>query len=167
MELVKIFEKDLAGKGVIGQPDVPGLSAEEMQRKIEEIVRDVAIVKINEIIEWLCEEGATKSDLHNLAVEAGAVTSVFGRRGAVVAQKGDYSPEMIGAANEKHAAEHLPGGKDAIDIEMLGGVKKEHSHGNLGSGGNIGNVNGKVVVTGVGGVLEAKNKDEVDRKSVV
>lgn len=53
MELNKITENDLEGKGVIGQPDVPGLSAEEMQAKVEEIVRSVAIVKINEIIDYL------------------------------------------------------------------------------------------------------------------
>ena len=60
----------------------------------------------------------------------------------------------------QHAENHLPGGDDAIDIALLGGAKKEHSHGNIGNGGNIGSVNGKVVVTGVGGVLEAKSKEE-------
>jgi tRNA pseudouridine38-40 synthase len=53
MTLEKILESDLSGKGVVGQPDVPGLSAKEMQEKVEEIVRSVAIVKINEIIEYL------------------------------------------------------------------------------------------------------------------
>ena len=51
MELNKILESDLAGKGVLGQPDVPGLPADKMQEKIEEIVRTVAIAKINEIID--------------------------------------------------------------------------------------------------------------------
>ena len=45
MELLKILEKDLEGTGVLGQPEVPGLSAFEMQRKVEEIVRDVASLK--------------------------------------------------------------------------------------------------------------------------
>ena len=66
MTLEKILESDLSGKGVIGQPDVPGLSAKEMQEKVEEIVRSIAIVKINEIIEYLIENGATKDDLEDV-----------------------------------------------------------------------------------------------------
>ena len=42
-----ITEADLKGKGVMGQPDVPGLSAAEMQAKVEEIVRSVVIPKVN------------------------------------------------------------------------------------------------------------------------
>ena len=98
MELFKITEGDLFGKGVLGQPEVPGLSAEEMQAAVEEIVREVAIPKINEIIEFLIEHGATQEDLQKLLLEAGSVTSVFGRAGAVKAQKGDYTAEMVGAA---------------------------------------------------------------------
>ena len=35
MSLKKITEADLAGKGVCGQADVPGLTAAEMQAKVE------------------------------------------------------------------------------------------------------------------------------------
>ena len=62
MELNKITESDLSGKGVVGQPEVPGLSAEEMQAKVEEIVRGVAIVKINEIIDYLKENGCDSNE---------------------------------------------------------------------------------------------------------
>ena len=155
MELNKITERDLEGKGVLGQPEIPGLSANEMQEKVEEIVRSVAIAKINEIIDYLKEHGATKNDLEEIVVAAGAVTSVFGRRGAVLPQEGDYTPEMIGAAKEKHSEEHFFGGKDPIDPEKIGAAKEEHNH------GNIGNTNGKIVVTGIGGVLEAKDKNEI------
>lgn len=47
MALTKIETGDLTGKGVQGQPDVPGLSAADMQTKVEEIVRDVVIPKFN------------------------------------------------------------------------------------------------------------------------
>ena len=39
MSLKRITEDDLAGRGVRGQADVPGLTAAEMQEKVEEIVR--------------------------------------------------------------------------------------------------------------------------------
>ncbi len=161
MVLNKITESDLSGKGVIGQPDVPGLSAAEMQMKVEEIVRSVAIVKINEVIEYLMEHGATKEDLEDIVISAGAVTSVHGRRGSVVAQKGDYTAEQVGAAAEKHASEHALGGKDPILLSDIGAAKKQHSHGNIEDDGKIGTVNGKVLVTGIGGIVEAKEKSEI------
>ena len=51
MAINKITETDLEGKGVVGQPEVPGLPAAEMQYKVEQIVREVAIPKINEVID--------------------------------------------------------------------------------------------------------------------
>ena len=47
----KITEQDLANRGVKGLPDVPGLTTEEMQRKLEEIAREILVPKVNEIIE--------------------------------------------------------------------------------------------------------------------
>lgn len=44
----KITETDLNGRGVLGQPDAPGLTAGEMQRKVEEIAREVIIPIFNE-----------------------------------------------------------------------------------------------------------------------
>ena len=161
MELNKITENDLEGKGVIGQPEVPGLSVEEMQAKVEEIVRSVAIIKINEIIDYLKEHGATKTDLENVVINAGAVTSVHGRRGNVVAQKGDYTPELVGAAEELHAKEHGKGGKDPLTPSDIGAATDEHTHGNITRDGKIGEVNGKLIMTGVGGVLEARDKSEL------
>ncbi len=161
MELNIITENDLEGKGVIGQPDVPGLPAEEMQAKVEEIVRSVAIAKINEIIKYLKEQGATKDDLEDIVIAAGAVTSVHGRRGNVVGQAGDYSAEMVGAAGEKHASQHLPGGSDPIDIGFLGGAGKDHFHGNISKDGKVGTVNGKILMTGALGVVEARDKSEL------
>ena len=160
MTLEKILESDLSGKGVIGQPDVPGLSSKEMQEKVEEIVRSVAIVKINEIIEYLIENGATKDDLEDVVVAAGAVTSVHGRRGAVIAEAGDYTPEQVGAAPAKHAFQHSIGGSDPIDLAAAGISGTDHFHGNINAEGKIGSQNGKILMTGIGGTIEAKNKDE-------
>ena len=120
MELNKILESDLAGKGVLGQPDVPGLPADKMQEKIEEIVRTVAITKINEIIDWISANGATKEDLEETVLQSGAVLSVYGRVGRVTAQKGDYTAEQVGAAAEHHAESHNADGSDPIDPAGIG-----------------------------------------------
>jgi hypothetical protein len=47
----KIIAEDLEGKGVVGQPDTPGLDRKEMQEKIEEISREVIIPAINDNVE--------------------------------------------------------------------------------------------------------------------
>lgn len=44
----KITNTDLNGRGVLGQPDAPGLTASEMQRKVEEVAREVIIPIFNE-----------------------------------------------------------------------------------------------------------------------
>lgn len=68
MALRKITDNDLEGKGVIGMADVPGLSAREMQQKVEEIVRDVVIPVLNENI----DKTATMEDLGNAIFNSGA-----------------------------------------------------------------------------------------------
>ena len=158
--LEKIKESDLEGKGVIGQAEVPGLSALEMQKAVEQIVREIAIPKINEVIEYVLGRVATTEDLGNLIIEAGAVTSVFGRAGAVKPQSGDYSAEMVGAAAKKHSAEHASGGSDPITPENIGAANKTHSHGNITSDGKIGSISGKVLMTGASGKIEAKLKSD-------
>ena len=158
MDLRKITEEELSGKGVIGQPDVPGLSAQEMQEKVEEIPRYI-IERYNELVEWLLENGATQEDLENIVVAAGAVTSVFGRMGTVVPQAGDYNAERVGAAEKNHAAQHRTGGADPIAPGDIGAAAAGHNHGNITGDGKIGEVNGKIVMTGVGGTLEAAEKE--------
>ena len=161
MELEKILDKELEGKGVIGQPDVPGLTAREMQEKVEEIVRAIAIPKINQIIEYIAGKVATKEDLEKLLLESGSVTSVFGRAGNVKAMAGDYNAEMVGAAEKLHAEQHKAGGSDPIFAKDIGAAEEKHFHGNISSEGAIGDQNGKIIVTGLGGKLEAKEKSEV------
>jgi len=53
MAFTKITSSDLANKGVIGLPDVPGLSTSNMQIKLEETARDVIIPKHNGLIDEL------------------------------------------------------------------------------------------------------------------
>ena len=42
MPFKQVTEQDLKGKGVIGQPAVPGLSVTEMQKSVEQVVREAA-----------------------------------------------------------------------------------------------------------------------------
>lgn len=161
MALEIITQEEISKNSVVGMPEVPGLPAPEMQYRIEKVVREVAITKINEIIEYLINNGATKDDLEKLAIDAGAVTSVFGRKGAIKAQEGDYTPEQVGAAAARHAAEHSPNGKDPLDLEALEIAPAKHSHGALTFDGKIGEINGKVIMTGIGGVLEAVDKSVI------
>ena len=160
MALKKITDADLEGKGVRGQPDVPGLTAEEMQRAVEQIVREVVIPILNGNVDEINTNYATKSDLNNIVINAGAVTSVFGRRGEVKPQKGDYTAEMVGAAAAKHAATHAKNGSDPLDLEAAGIASAEHSHGNISHDGKVGAVNGKILMTGVGGAVIASDKSE-------
>lgn len=160
MALKKITDADLEGKGVRGQPDVPGLTAAEMQAKVEEIVRDVVIPFFNANAEEAENSFATKEALNNLVIAAGAVTSVFGRRGEVKPQKGDYTADMVGAAAAKHAASHAKDGSDPLDFDAAGIAAAEHSHGNISHDGKVGAVNGKILMTGIGGSVIAADKSE-------
>lgn len=139
MAVNKITDADLTRKGVQGQADVPGLTAAEMQAKVEEIVREVAIPKINEII-----DGYVSSEtLSQVVLASGSVSSVFGRAGAVAAQTGDYTAEMVGAAAKKHAAQHKKNGTDPLSAEDIGAVP------------GVRNVNGGKVTYVIDGTIKA------------
>ncbi len=80
MTLRKITEYDLEGKGVIGMPDVPELTATEMQKKVEEIVRDVVIPLFNSNV----DKTATKEELENAVFQSGSgnmSTMVYDKNG--------------------------------------------------------------------------------------
>ena len=143
MAVNKITDADLAGKGVQGQPDVPGLTAAEMQAKIEEIVRSVAIPKINEII----DNYVSSETLSQVVLASGSVSSVFGRAGAVAAQTGDYTPEMVGAAAKIHGARHKKGGADPLSAEDIGAVPGTKT------------VNGDKTTYEIDGVIKASGVD--------
>ena len=158
MAFDKITDADLLGKGVVGQPDVPGLSALEMQNKVEEVVRAVVIPKVNGLIDDIVTELATKEELAALVIEAGAVTSVFGRAGNVTPQAGDYTAEMVGAAPAQHKNQHKTGGADALTPSDIGAANESHDHGAITSDGKVGTANGKVLMTGLGGAVTAVDK---------
>ena len=61
MAFTKITNSDLTNKGVIGLPDVPGLSTANMQNKLEETARDVIIPKHNGLIDELEASTAASS----------------------------------------------------------------------------------------------------------
>lgn len=56
-----ITDEALNGKGVIGQPTVPGLSAEKMQESVEQIVREVVIPAFNNLIHALANSSAAQN----------------------------------------------------------------------------------------------------------
>lgn len=75
MPFKQVTEQDLKGKGVIGQPAVPGLSVTEMQKSVEQVVREAAIPAHNQLCEEL-EDEAAAADI-----------------GAAVPGSGDIPPE--------------------------------------------------------------------------
>lgn len=61
MAFTKIQNSDTTGKGVIGLPDIPGLSTKEMQEKFDELVLYVIIPKHNSLIDELEDDSASAS----------------------------------------------------------------------------------------------------------
>lgn len=53
MAFTKIKEEELVGKGVVGLPDRPSLSTLDMQKKFDELARDVIIPKFNKLSDEL------------------------------------------------------------------------------------------------------------------
>lgn len=75
----KITETDLAGKGNIGRPDIPGVSTAEMQRILDELPREVIVPAFNELsgqVEDAVNDRYTKEEadrkLNEKAFEIGA-----------------------------------------------------------------------------------------------
>lgn len=100
MALKNITETDLANKGVIGQPDSPQLSALEMQQKVEEVVRSVAIPAINQHATQLASASGA-GEIGATAVEglSGAtVQAILNAVGVSLANKVD--PETIDTINQ-------------------------------------------------------------------
>lgn len=61
MSFTRILSSDTKNKGVIGLPDTPGLSTEDMQKKFDEIALDVIIPKLNVLIGELESAAAAAS----------------------------------------------------------------------------------------------------------
>ena len=74
--LSKITDADLVGKGVTELPNIPGLEYKEMQRKFEEIIRDVVIPKFNAAIEEINSTIYSNPDGANYLTEKSIVTTL-------------------------------------------------------------------------------------------
>lgn len=94
----KIHESDLEGLGVIGQPDIPGLSALEMQQKVEEVARSGIIPAYNAMVD----------DLQSTAEGSGAANvgsaPIAGLAGDTVQEK---LQSAMDALNRKVGAEQI------------------------------------------------------------
>lgn len=49
--LNQILSSELEGKGILGQPEIPGLTAAQMQKKMEELTRTVVIPAFNRLVD--------------------------------------------------------------------------------------------------------------------
>lgn len=118
MAFTRITEDDLQGKGVIGQPEVPGLSALEMQQSVEQIVREVAIPGINRLAEEL--EAATGAagigmerpagmpeevPAHVQGITAAHIENRENPHGVTAAQVGAYTRQETDAAIDNKVVE--------------------------------------------------------------
>ena len=110
MSYKKIEGSDLLNKGVIGLPDTPGLSKEDMQSKLEEIARAVIIPAFNALIDALVARDGnvyTKDEVEaaiaNMVLVTGAAdmrTDVYDTDGDGIVDKAKKlaSPVKIGSA---------------------------------------------------------------------
>ena len=109
MALKKITEADLAGKGVIGMPDTPNLSAREMQEKVEEVVRDVVIPLFNSNV----DRTASKQDLAEAVFSAGSGnmnTAIYDTDKDGVVDKAKTAETATNADNGIHTFTHTKSG---------------------------------------------------------
>lgn len=109
--LDKILDSDLAGKGVIGLPDTPGLPAEEMQQKFEETAREVIIPKFNALVDELSAEGAAGNV--GATGENGETTTVQAELG-VLHEKAEKA-KQTGTAAAENANEAKTTAAEAVE----------------------------------------------------
>ena len=72
----EITEQDLANKGVSGLPDVPGLTTEAMQKKFDEISRELLVPRFNEMAKEVNEVNENLTELNSDLEKNNLVTSV-------------------------------------------------------------------------------------------
>ena len=101
----KITEQDLANRGVKGLPDVPGLTTEEMQRKLEEIAREILIPKVNELVEGL---NNANSNLNTKLDKSGSDPLLINRNTAAVIEAYNNAAVVV-AGNVPAIGFHNPG----------------------------------------------------------
>lgn len=103
MALKKILPADLEGKGVQGQADTPGLTAAQMQEKVEEIVRAVVIVAFNQNVENTYDKTEVAKLIAEKIVQIGAgdmAQSVYDKNNSGSVDNADNSTKL----NNKEAS---------------------------------------------------------------
>lgn len=124
MALKQITDKDLIGKGVLHMEDTPNLTALEMQKKVEEVVRTIVIPVMNENT----AQTATLQDLGEAIQQAGG-----GDMSTLI-----YDPNKDGSVLLADVA-HTLDGKHADELFMLSGGTAIYGGVNLNAYQTIGN----------------------------
>jgi hypothetical protein len=73
----EITEQDLANKGVSGLPDVPGLTTEAMQKKFDEISRELLVPRFNEMAKEVNEVNENLKSIHEKYITTDASGTVI------------------------------------------------------------------------------------------
>ena len=134
----KIQQADLVGRGVIGLPDTPGLTAAEMQRKFEETAREVIVPKFNALVDELSDAGAASV---GAVGPDGEKTTVQAELGALH-EKAEQAQQTGTAAGEsaqeaKRAAEEAMEEAKAKAPENHASIKDNYGIGDTGRFGHL------------------------------
>ena len=89
MQNTKITNADLAGKGVVGMPDAPGLSTRDMQAKLDEIALEVLAPKHNALVDTLM--GPNGADAIGAGSVAGHIAGSANPHRVTATQTGAYT----------------------------------------------------------------------------
>ena len=134
----KIQQADLVGRGVIGLPDTPGLTAAEMQRKFEETAREVIVPKFNALVDERSGDGAASV---GAVGPDGEKTTIQAELGALH-EKAEQAQQTGTAAGEsaqeaKRAAEEAMEEAKAKAPENHASIKDNYGIGDTGRFGHL------------------------------
>lgn len=132
-----ITPADLAGKGVVGLPDVPGLSAQDMQRKLDELALDVLAPKHNALIDALASADGAQAIGSGTTTVAGHIADTANPHAVTAAQVGAYTKgetdaaisgriQDIGSADMTKAVYDIDADGIVDDAQRLGGLPPTH-----------------------------------------
>lgn len=111
--LPKILPEDTNGKGVIGLPDVPGLTTQDMQERFDQIALEVIVPKFNELADILSsnegagnigtEDGSTvEQTISDLSTNKADISNVLTKDQAEeYTPTGEYNPATKKYVDEK------------------------------------------------------------------
>lgn len=93
----KITAADLAGKGVVGLPDVPGLSTQEMQHRMDELALEVLAPKHNALIDALEGPGGADGIGCGASTVGGHIAGTANPHAVTASQVGAYTKDETDA----------------------------------------------------------------------